>query len=151
MLLSYFGFSNSLIKFNSKEYIKVSKYFKETENASEVAQSCPTLVTPWTVGLPGSPVHGIFQARVLEWGAISFSRASSQPRDRTQVYLHCGQMLYGLAINAKVKVNFKHLHLLETQLFQTMLQLGYSWHCTECFTPCIFKNQAFHFLFYGVI
>ena len=34
--------------------------------------------------LPGSSVHGIFQARVLEWGAISFSRASSQPRDRTR-------------------------------------------------------------------
>ena len=35
--------------------------------------------------LPGSSVHGIFQARVLEWAAISFSRGSSQPRDRTQV------------------------------------------------------------------
>ena len=39
-------------------------------------------VTPWT---PGSSVHGIFQARVLEWVAISFSRESSQPRDRTQI------------------------------------------------------------------
>ena len=37
--------------------------------------------------LPGSSVHGIFQAIVLEWIAISFSRGSSQPRDRTQVYL----------------------------------------------------------------
>ena len=36
-------------------------------------------------GLPGSSVHGIFQARVLEWGAISSSRGSSQPRDRTWV------------------------------------------------------------------
>ena len=35
--------------------------------------------------LPGSSVHGIFQARVLEWVAISFSKGSSQPRDRTQV------------------------------------------------------------------
>ena len=35
--------------------------------------------------LPGSSVHGIFQARVLEWVAISFSRGSSQPRDRTRV------------------------------------------------------------------
>ena len=33
--------------------------------------------TPWTVGLPGSFVHGIFQARVLEWAAIPFSRGSS--------------------------------------------------------------------------
>ena len=32
------------------------------------------LATPWTVALPGSSVHGIFQARILEWGAVSFSR-----------------------------------------------------------------------------
>ena len=41
--------------------------------------------TPWTVVLPGSSIHGILQARVLEWVAISFSRGSSQPRDRTRV------------------------------------------------------------------
>ena len=52
---------------------------------SEVAQSCPTLCNPMDCSLPGSSVHGIFQARVLEWGAISFSRGSSRPRDRTQV------------------------------------------------------------------
>ena len=52
---------------------------------SEVAQSCPTLCNPMDCGPPGSSVHGIFQARVLEWVAISFSKGSSQPRDRTQV------------------------------------------------------------------
>ena len=52
---------------------------------SEVAQLCPTLCNPMDHSLPGSSVHGIFQARVLEWAAISFSRGSSQPRDRTQV------------------------------------------------------------------
>ena len=41
--------------------------------------------TPWTGVLPDSSVHGIFQAIVLEWIAISFSRASSWPRDQTQV------------------------------------------------------------------
>ena len=40
---------------------------------SEVAQSCPTLSDPIDCSLPGSSVHGIFQARVLEWGAIAFS------------------------------------------------------------------------------
>ena len=39
----------------------------------EVAQSCPTLIDPMDCSLPGSSVHGIFQARVLEWGAIAFS------------------------------------------------------------------------------
>ena len=50
---------------------------------SEVAQSCLTLCDPMDSSLPDSFVHGIFQARVLEWVAISFSRGSSQPRDRT--------------------------------------------------------------------
>ena len=52
------------------------------ESESEVAQPCPTFCDPMDCSLPGSSVHGIFQARVLEWVAISFSRGSSQPRDR---------------------------------------------------------------------
>ena len=60
---------------------------------SEVAQLCPTLCDPIDCSLPdpidcslpGSSVHGIFQARVLEWVAISFSRESSRLRDWTQV------------------------------------------------------------------
>ena len=45
----------------------------EVESESEVAQSCPTLSDPMDCSLPGSFVHGIFQARVLEWIAIAFS------------------------------------------------------------------------------
>ena len=56
-----------------------------TESESEVAQLCPTLCEPMDYSLPGSSVRGIFQAIVLESIAISFSRGSSQPRDRTQV------------------------------------------------------------------
>ena len=44
------------------------------KSESEVAQSCPTLCDPMDCSLPGSSVHGISQARVLEWGAIAFSR-----------------------------------------------------------------------------
>ena len=54
-------------------------------NVCEVAQSCPTLCDPIDCSLPHSFVHGIFQARVLERVAISFSMGSSQPRDRTWV------------------------------------------------------------------
>ena len=57
----------------------------QSESESEVAQSCPTLCNPMDCSLSGSSVHGIFQARVLEWIAISFSRGSSQPRNRTWV------------------------------------------------------------------
>ena len=46
-----------------------------------VAQSCLTLCDPMDCSPPGSSVHEIFQARILEWVAISFSRGSSQPRD----------------------------------------------------------------------
>ena len=51
----------------------------------EVAQSCQTLCNPIDCSLPGSSVHGIFQATVLEWIAISFSRGSSQLRAQTRV------------------------------------------------------------------
>ena len=69
--------------------------YKESE--SEAAQSCLTLCDPMGYSLPGSSVHGIFQARVLEWVAISFSRGSSQPRDRTQVFHIVSKTLYRLS------------------------------------------------------
>ena len=45
----------------------------EVKSESEVAQSCPTLSNAMDCSPPGSSIHGIFQARVLEWGAIAFS------------------------------------------------------------------------------
>ena len=53
----------------------------KSESESDVAQSCPTLCSPMGCSLPHSAVHGIFQARILEWIAISFSSRFSQPRD----------------------------------------------------------------------
>ena len=50
---------------------------------AKVAQSCPILCDPMDCSPPGSSLHGIFQLRILEWVAISFSRGSSQPRDLT--------------------------------------------------------------------
>ena len=50
-----------------------------------VAQSCPTLCDPMNSSLPGSSVHGILLARILEWVAIPFSRRSSGPRDQIGV------------------------------------------------------------------
>ena len=47
----------------------------KVKSESEVAQSCPTLPNPVDWSLPGSSIHGIFQARILEWTAISFSSA----------------------------------------------------------------------------
>ena len=49
----------------------------KVKSESEVAQLCPTLSDLMDCSLPGSSVHGIFQARVLEWGAIAFSTAAA--------------------------------------------------------------------------
>ena len=57
----------------------------QREREREVTQSCPTLCYLMDCSLPGSSVHGIFQAIVLEWIAVSFSKESSRPRDRTWV------------------------------------------------------------------
>ena len=54
-------------------------------HACSAAKPCPTLCNPMGCSPPGSPVHGIFQARILEWVAISSSRESSQPKDQTHV------------------------------------------------------------------
>ena len=67
---------------------------------SEVTQSCPTLCNPMDCSPQGSSFHGIFQARILEWVAISSSRGSSQPRDLTHIscvadnLLHCRWIVY---------------------------------------------------------
>ena len=50
----------------------------KVKSESEVAQSCPTLRDPMDCSLSGFSVHGIYQARVLEWGAIAFSEMASQ-------------------------------------------------------------------------
>ena len=58
---------------------------------SKVAQSCPTLCNPVNCSLKGSSVHGILQARILRWVAISFSRGSLWPRDQTRVFCTAGR------------------------------------------------------------
>ena len=66
-------------------YLGLIDYSKAFDSVVVVAQSCPTLCNPMDCSPPGSSIYGIFQARVLEWAAISFSRASSRSRDRTWV------------------------------------------------------------------
>ena len=52
---------------------------------AKLLQLCLTLCDPMDCSLPGSLVHGVLQARILEWVAISFSRRSSQTRDQTRI------------------------------------------------------------------
>ena len=62
------------------------------KSGSEVAQSCPTLCDPMDCSPPGTSIHGLSQARILEWVAISSSRGSSWPRDQTQVSCIAGRL-----------------------------------------------------------
>ena len=50
----------------------------KVKSERQAAQSCPTLSDPMDCSVPGSSIHGIFQARVLEWGAIAFSKSISK-------------------------------------------------------------------------
>ena len=78
--------------------------YEKWSGESEVAQLCPTLCDPMDCSLSGSSVHGIFQARLLEWIATSFSRGSSQPRNRTRVSRITGRRFTVWAI-----VGYNHL------------------------------------------
>ena len=68
-----------------------------TSCSALVSQSRPTLHDPMDSSPPGSFVHGILWARMLEWVATPFSRGSSRPRDQTQGLLRCRQILYYLS------------------------------------------------------
>ena len=85
-LLAVQGTLKSLLRHHSSKasLLRCSAFFTVQLShpySSEVVQSCLTLCDPVDCSLLGSSVHGIFQARVLEWVAISFCRGSSQPRD----------------------------------------------------------------------
>ena len=74
------------------------------------AQVCLTLCDPMDYGQPDSSVHGIFQARILEWVAISYSKGFSWPRDRTQVswVSHIGRWFFTTAPHTHMHVSLDH-------------------------------------------
>ena len=86
----------------------------KVKSESEVAQSCPTLSDPMDHSLPGSSVHGIFQARVLEWGAF----ACSEPWVYIYIYIYiyicvcvCLLLFILYRIDTKQHMLFEKLHL----------------------------------------
>ena len=109
-----------------------------SEWVSEVAQSCPTLCNPMDCSLQGSSVHGIFQATVLKWIAISFSRGSSQPRDWTWVSRIVGRRFTIWTTREGVLFQDHHIAWQIPQgVFASFFFLKYL-----LMPPCMFVNRA---------
>ena len=102
----------------------------KVKSESEVAQSCPTLRGPMDCSLPGSSIHGIFQARVLEWGAIAFSMNKASGGDEIPVELF--QILKDDAV--------KVLHLICQHIWKTQ-QWPQDWK-RSVFIPIPNKGNA---------
>ena len=89
------------------------------------AQLCPTLCDPMTAAPPGSTVHEIFQARILEWVAISFSRGSSWPRDQPLVSCTAGRFFTDWATR-EANATYKVCHDISPALSDLVHSVWYS-------------------------
>ena len=88
---------------NISAYLKTTQFESESVSHSVVSDSLKPN------GLPGSSVHGILQARILEWVAIPFSRGLFPTQGANPGFLHCRQILYCLSIReAQVKSSYCH-------------------------------------------
>ena len=105
--------------------------------------SCLTLCDPVDYSLPGSSVHGIFQARVLEWVAISFSRGSSQPRDQTHVSCIGRRVLYHSSPQGGPFSYLPYCQSLITSTLTSLIHLELS--CFLCQIGVEFLPQNFFF------
>ena len=93
-----FWFHKEVQKKNKGFSLPWRRGFRKEIRKGKVAQSCPALCYPMDY-----TVHGILQARMLEWVAFPFSRGPSQPRNLTQISQNCRQILYQLSYQASSK------------------------------------------------
>ena len=100
-------FRDELLRWGIVTLFRKSSYWEDGGLGSQVkvlvTQSCLTPCDPMDCSPSGSSVHGVFQARTLEWFAISFSRETSQPRDRTQVSCTAGRFFTNWATKERCK------------------------------------------------
>ena len=117
---------------------------------SSVTKSCPTLCDPMDCSLPGSSVHGILQARILEWVAISSSRGSSRPRDQTHIsYVSCIADEFFIhwaireALLCSIDIQFTLFGTVSHKLFFSHMLLLSHFSCVWlCVTPQTAAHQA---------
>ena len=154
-------------------HTELSKYLVHMYICVLVTWSCLTLCNPMDCSHPGSSVHGIFQARILEWVAISFSRGSFQPRDQTRVSRIAGRFFTIWATREAVNIDVrclgwsyslishlfsptilkysKLLHKFTTYIFKIVKPALSTWYlrdiprfCELNSTPSEFQSQAAH-------
>ena len=117
-------------------------------------QLCPAFCDPMDCSSPGSSVHGILQARTLEWVVISFSKGSSQPRDQTLIsYVPCiGSVFYTTSTPWEAQWNhsvlpllclpsFTHVIFKRIVLLVQLVAVGlFSWLWGYSVTSCVFLH-----------
>ena len=115
-----------------------------SQSESKVAQLCATLFDPTDYSLPGDPIHGIFQARVLEWVAISFSRASSWPGDPNRVSHIAGRHFNLWAYASKYMGECPRLYASTTLFYMRDLSIWEFWYLQRSRSKslCIRKNNC---------
>ena len=113
-----------------------------------VAQSCPILCDPLDSSPPGSSVHGLLQARILEWVSISFSRGIFPTQGLNLNLLHCKQMLYCLSHQGSPHFYSRQQWPPTYLLFQTL----HTWvtpfwpmRCKQKLNPTVTAEKAFDF------
>ena len=111
-----------------------------TEAQSEVIQLCLTLCDPMDCSLPGSSVHGIFQARILEWGAISFSGGSSLPRDWTRVSHIVGRCFTVWATREAQTTRKSNIIYASPDQPICLLSCDFAWKM--CFLKCLVRQPT---------
>ena len=119
---------------------------------AQLVQSCLTLCDPMDYSPPGSSVHEIFQARILQWVSISFSRGSSQPRDWTRVSCTAGRFFTDWATREACLCSISQMLYFHFCLSQGTFQF-YFWFllwlfgCSVSF--CLISTHLWIFQFYS--
>ena len=109
---------------------------------SSVAQSCPTLCNPMDCSPPCSSVHVIFQARILEWVAISFSRGSSRPRDWTHVSCTGRRILYHWATWEALGSTGKPISLPFSRFWRVLAYFGLGFPAMASAYPSLSQHSS---------
>ena len=130
----------------------------KVKSESEVAQSCPTLRDHVDCSLPGSSVHGIFQARVLEWGAIAFSIKAytsallTMPKPFTGWITTNWKILKEMGIPDHLTCLLRNLYADQEETVRTghgtkdWFQSGKGVHQGCILSPCLFNLYAEYFM-----